>query len=44
MAGRSDLDKRRLAQETEREAERGRKHKAKLTTRGVELRAASPTC
>ena len=34
MDGRSELDKRRLAQETEVEAERGRKYKAKLTTRG----------
>ena len=34
MDGRSELDKRRLAQETELEAERGRKYKAKLTTRG----------
>ena len=34
MDGRSELDKRRLAQETESEAERGRKYKAKLTTRG----------
>ena len=29
MDGRSELDKRRLAQETELEAERGRKYKAK---------------
>ena len=34
MDGRSELEKRRLTQETELEAERGRKYKAKLTTRG----------
>ena len=34
MKGRSALDKRGLAQETEREAEKGRKYKPKLTTRG----------
>ena len=34
MDGRFDVDKRRLAQETESEAARGRKYKAKLTTRG----------
>ena len=34
IEGRSAVDKRRLAQETEREAEKGRKYKSKLTTRG----------
>ena len=34
MDGRFDVDKRRLAQETESEVARGRKYKAKLTTRG----------
>ena len=34
MKGRSGLDKRRLAQETEREAERGRKHKVEAHHEG----------